>query len=105
MSLDPHQRALELQRDVINADIAAGDPDLAYPWMEPHEYPDPGLWIAEAKEALRLHLLEHRDVLGDHPDWQPRYAETDNPPPPTLVESRWTRDQLQIAWPPDDPPF
>ncbi|MBF6518541.1 hypothetical protein IU421_30310 [Nocardia cyriacigeorgica] len=105
MNTDPHQRALDLQRNANNAQLAAGDPDLAYPWLEPHEYPDPGVWIAEAEELLRQHLLDHRDVLGDHPDWQQRYAEIDTPPEPTPLESRWTPDQLFIGTWPDDPPF
>ncbi|WP_369024128.1 hypothetical protein [Nocardia cyriacigeorgica] len=105
MSIDPHQRALDLQRNANNAELAAQDPDLAYPWLEPHEYPDPRPRIAEAEDLLRRHLLDHRNVLGDHPDWKLHYDFIDNPPPPPPLESRWAPEQLMIGRSYDDPPF
>ncbi|MBF6394136.1 hypothetical protein IU443_29850 [Nocardia farcinica] len=76
----PHELALDRLRVAISAEVTANNPHLAYPELEPDQYPDVWARLRAAQEALDQHLRDHRDVLGTHPRWQFAYELLDAPP-------------------------
>ncbi|VFA96176.1 Uncharacterised protein [Nocardia farcinica] len=89
MSTDPHQHALDLQRLAFNAEVTANNPHLAYPELEPDQYPDVWARLRAAQQALDQHLRDHRDVLGTHPRWQLAYEILDMAPETEYDLDRW----------------
>ncbi|MFI1241446.1 RRQRL motif-containing zinc-binding protein [Nocardia salmonicida] len=65
------------ERDTATPGLFVGQADGA-----PHRAVGPAegvSWIAEqARAALHTHLVESRHVLGEHPDWKPRYDDIDD---------------------------
>jgi len=104
---EQHLRALQLRRIYVSAMAMADDPEEMLPNTLPENWPDFEARVDEAEERLHQHLLEHRDLLGEHPEWQSTYDIIDTPGPsePELIEPPSADLPRMIGQLYDDPPF
>jgi hypothetical protein len=77
-----HVRALELVDEMVRAETAYNNPDMAY-----HDedvdlsavLPSLSQWCRDADQSFYQHLIAHRDVLGHLPRWAVHYELIDAP--------------------------
>lgn len=82
MTMSEHTRALELAREMFNAEAAFNNPDMVYPDadIDPNtEFPELARWVAAAEQAFHEHLLAHRAVLEPMSRWAWHYELLDAP--------------------------
>lgn len=97
--VDPYRRAVELQDAAVRAEKFAQNVDSSW------SADDVWRLVNATRTDFKDHLREHRDILGDHPEFGFEYYLIDNPPPPDLDDSLSPPSILGTGGVWDDPPF